>query len=362
MKLTRTQHANLYVNPESGIFYVRKMVRGKPRTLSTGFATEKQALRRSHEIISALENTKAGWGVKELPSVEEWWKAYREAKKKSPNTWRREQEIMDTHVFPFMGKLRLDEVTQNLVERYLTRRRRAKAAEGTVTREQSLLHAVFEAAVDDDLISKNPLRKIPRTPYASRQRVVNLDEQAKLLDTMSEMLGRWLIFMLGTGVRIEEVRGIRPSTDIEWDAKRFKVTGKGHNGEAKERWVPILHPEVERVMREQIAENEGSSKRHRSKRGDSLWRQSQGFFRKELTKVCKEAKVSYFSPHILRHTFATRYLQSGGDIFVLSQILGHYSVEVTQRVYAHLLTEDHAKLSAHVDLGLHRKARVLRFG
>jgi integrase len=48
------------------------------------------------------------------------------------------------------------------------------------------------------------------------------------------------------------------------------------------------------------------------------------------------------SPHDLRHTFASRYLANGGDIFKLSRILGHSSVAVTEKTYAHLKPDAHA--------------------
>jgi len=40
--------------------------------------------------------------------------------------------------------------------------------------------------------------------------------------------------------------------------------------------------------------------------------------------------------HDLRHTFASLFLVDGGDIFKLSRILGHHSVVITERTYAHL--------------------------
>jgi integrase len=46
------------------------------------------------------------------------------------------------------------------------------------------------------------------------------------------------------------------------------------------------------------------------------------------------------SPHDLRHTFGARFLQRGGDIFVLSKMLGHSSVQVTQRHYAFIAPDD----------------------
>ena len=57
-----------------------------------------------------------------------------------------------------------------------------------------------------------------------------------------------------------------------------------------------------------------------------------------------------FTPHALRHTFGTRWLQAGGDIYKLSKILGHSSVAVTEAHYAHLLKEDLVAASQQVKI------------
>lgn len=45
-------------------------------------------------------------------------------------------------------------------------------------------------------------------------------------------------------------------------------------------------------------------------------------------------------PHILRNNFAKRFLMNGGNIYTLSQILGHSSVQVTEQCYLDLKMED----------------------
>ena len=59
-------------------------------------------------------------------------------------------------------------------------------------------------------------------------------------------------------------------------------------------------------------------------------------------------------PHLtqpaLRHTFGTRWLQAGGDIYKLSRILGHSSVAVTEAHYANLLKEDLVAASQQVKI------------
>lgn len=52
-------------------------------------------------------------------------------------------------------------------------------------------------------------------------------------------------------------------------------------------------------------------------------------------RLRNRTKIDRLHPHILRHTFATKYLMNGGDIFSLQQILGHTSLEMVRR-YSHL--------------------------
>jgi ankyrin repeat protein len=61
-------------------------------------------------------------------------------------------------------------------------------------------------------------------------------------------------------------------------------------------------------------------------------------------------RIPTLTPHVLRHTFGTRWLQAGGDIYKLSKILGHSSVAVTEAHYAHLLKEDLVAASQQVKI------------
>lgn len=56
-----------------------------------------------------------------------------------------------------------------------------------------------------------------------------------------------------------------------------------------------------------------------------------------------------FTPHSLRHSFATDLLRSGVPIHIVSQMLGHRSVEVTSRVYAHVLRSDFGDVRSVLD-------------
>jgi integrase len=93
-----------------------------------------------------------------------------------------------------------------------------------------------------------------------------------------------------------------------------------------------------------------------------LWRQNPQRLREVLAEACAERKnkmgvmtrpaIPHISPHVLRHSFGWRWLKGGGDIYTLSKILGHSSVAVTEKHYAHLLKEDLRAKADAIDLGL----------
>ena len=55
-----------------------------------------------------------------------------------------------------------------------------------------------------------------------------------------------------------------------------------------------------------------------------------------LYKLCKEAKIRRFSMHALRHTYATRAIESGIMPKVLQMLLGHASIKMTMDRYVHV--------------------------
>lgn len=61
--------------------------------------------------------------------------------------------------------------------------------------------------------------------------------------------------------------------------------------------------------------------------------------RKAFEGACERAGLADFRFHDLRHTFASWFVQEGGDLYRLSRILGHTTLQMSSR-YAHLRTDD----------------------
>jgi integrase len=214
-------------------------------------------------------------------------------------------------------------------------------SESTIQRERRFLQAMFERAVENQIIERNPFKDkaIKRNGDKARHRLLTPDAEATLLAAMREprkdatgrmvrMDERWarlVQFLVRTGLRLEELRGIDPKRDIR-NGHVF-VIGKGN----KERAVPLTATAA-KLLEDQIAAD------------GKLWTQNQQRFREVLATAAERAKLTdpetgepmTLSPHDLRHSFGHWWLVKGGDIYTLSQILGHQSVAVTERNYAKL--------------------------
>jgi len=202
-----------------------------------------------------------------------------------------------------------------------------------VRRERGLLQSIFERAIDEGYDIRNPFRGIKRGKDKPRTRVLTLDEETSLLEALHPRFQRFVRFALGTGCRLDEIRGIDSASDIDWIRGTVHVIGKFR----KERDVP-MQPDARAALEEQLQED------------GKLWRQNPQRLREVLAEGSARAKIPSLTPHVLRHTFGTRWLQAGGDIYKLSKILGHSSVAVTEAHYAHLLKEDLVAASQQVKI------------
>jgi integrase len=328
----------------NGIWIYRKEVDGRDIRISTRLRDRRAAERRASELEAKLLAGRYDWAP-ESPLFTDWVKTFMKVYSAAKGAPERDRQML-VHALPVFGHKRLHEIRKSDCLAYLDKRRQDMSAnpgwkrqrlisEGTVQRERSLLQAVLQRAIDDGYDFRNPWKSIPRVAYAVRDRVLSLDEQHKLLRVLRPRYQRFVLGMVGMGLRLEEVRGIDPEADIDWEGRLVRVTGKFN----KTRHVPLLD-EVGPILRAQL-EADGT-----------LWRQNPQRLREVLANAARKAGIPHLSPHALRHTFGHRFLVQGGDIYVLSKILGHSSVGVTERHYAHLLKEDLVARTRSVRLGL----------
>lgn len=141
--------------------------------------------------------------------------------------------------------------------------------------------------------------------------------------------------MLHSGLRASEVVFL-DKRNYDSKNKLFTVFGKGQ----KERIVPIGKTTAN-YLEEYIAEENKNYKYVRQNYlfvNDNNERMTYNTLRLMINRIKKRSKVKRLHPHLLRHTFATRYLmKTKGDISSLKAILGHTSLKIVEN-YLHLAT------------------------
>lgn len=136
------------------------------------------------------------------------------------------------------------------------------------------------------------------------------------------------VLLLDTGMRSAE--GIETKiSDIDFSQNIIYLSAE-RTKTNKMRYVPFSQ-KTNKLLRELIAETVevGSEYLFPTIYGNRPF--DKRFYRLQLTEVSKKQEITHVHPHLLRHTYATQYLNNGGDAISLQRILGHANMNMTMR-------------------------------
>ena len=213
---------------------------------------------------------------------------------------------------------------------------------------------------DSEYIEQNICVKF-KLPKATRKVIdVLTEEEIRLLfdsirgDNVHSVRNRLIIaLMLDCGLRLHEVVTLTVSSVHLKDRYIIVQQGKGD----KQRVVPFgnfTHKLLElylKLTRDALPRESLIIKLSDSEASEGITDTTiKQLFRKLKTRT----GIQRLKPHLLRHTFATRYLENGGNIYSLQAILGHTSLEMVKR-YLHLantrIRKDFSRFSPLDNLG-----------
>lgn len=228
------------------------------------------------------------------------------------------------------------------------------------------LNHVFENAVLDDTIIKNPCKALKRlkretAPISENKHRALSEKECIEFMRASESRNSYYhnIFklMLLSGMRIGEV-GALFLKDIDNNFIHIRrtltrnITGAYEVGEdtktySGKRDIPLT-PELKKAIKDQRelnimifgVENIGKPL-FVSPEGDFLREYS---VNREIARVCKKAEIEKFTCHGFRVTFATRFIeQRPQDFKILSEIMGHKDISITLNLYTRVMAENKVK-------------------
>lgn len=257
---------------------------------------------------------------------------------------------LDHYILEEIGNVKLKNVRPLMCQNVLN------ALEGKST---SLIHKVrvqmnemFEKAVENDLINKNPAKSItePKGTKNTRRALTAREESAFLAAAKKHNHGLLFMFMWGCGCRPSEAENIC-GRDIQTIDDRLYLHIRGSKTDAADRYVPIPN-EVAEMLPDKLdpflpicRTKEGNKISARRQRG--AWQHMEYLMNIELG--CKTYRNKLMPPYpladdlcsyCLRHTFCTNLQRRGVDIRTAQKLMGHSDIRMTANIYSHTTVED----------------------
>lgn len=227
---------------------------------------------------------------------------------------------------------------------YMSYLRENTYAVDTILRRLSGLSSFFDFLCQEKLVKVNPVNAVQKPGRWDKiPKFLNFQEIDKLLEAPDQNTPYglrdkvMLETLYSTGVRVSELTNIKLS-DIDIRRGIVKVTGKGN----KQRFVPLYSSLIEllsrflEVRRFSFVKNRDNGYLFLNKNGGKISRVSCWNI---IKKYCALAGIKGdFSPHTLRHSFATHLLTNGADLRTIQLFLGHADISTTE-IYTHV-TDD----------------------
>ena len=226
----------------------------------------------------------------------------------------------------------------------------------------AVLNGCMRQAMRNGLIERNPvlLAELPRQTEKAIRQALTREQQALFMQYAKESyLYNLFAVMLRTGMRNGEIRGLK-YTDIDKRQNVIHVQrtlkyieGRGHfedtpKTRTSKRDIPLTRDILEfleaqkRFWGFQVTRFDGYL--FCNENGEPLSRER---VQAEIERIVKRIQADghdfeRITPHVFRHTFATRAIEAGMPPQVLKTILGHSSLAMTMDLYSHVLPDTKA--------------------
>ncbi len=265
-------------------------------------------------------------------------------------TYEKYGQIIRTRILPALGEYELQELSAETLQKFvvaLCGKMSANSVIGTITVLQRSLKTALAFCVTDRCYADGIRRPKPQEKkgecftLAEQRKIERYATQAK----KSKLFG--IVLCLYTGLRIGELLALEWE-DIDFEKGLLKVNKSCHYGRDRAgTYARIVEPpktaQSERVI--PLPKGLLSSLKAIKKQGGRYVVNNKGApvptrsYQNSFSILLKKLHIPHKGFHALRHTFATRALESGMDVKTLSEILGHKNPTVTLQRYCHSLIE-----------------------
>lgn len=209
----------------------------------------------------------------------------------------------------FLGKVDIGDVTAERADSYKLHLL-SKFSTNTARVRFGIAKALFQYATSIGIISSNPFSNIKLPPPHFAGRVLSDAELKKFLNAMPERFRRACTIAVYTGMRRKEILG------MDWgDIDENYITVPAHRAKSRKERRIVLHSAVKRVLG------------IRGRGQERLFTYGHNMLNKCVTATWRKLNIGRIRFHDLRHTWATRYMETpGADIYAMAQQAGWVNV------------------------------------
>lgn len=272
--------------------------------------------------------------------------AWRETPSWAESTRARNVSILEAHILPRWGNVKLSDVQHEDVQAWINGLGRDGMAGGTVRKTHGALNGVLKLAVKGKRLAVNPAAdvELPRQDMKRRRYLTGVQLEA-LTEAAADRAP--IVHVLAyCGLRFGELAALRAGM-VDQVRRRLRieqsvteVNGKLIWSEPKDHqrrtvpWPAFLDGEIRAALEEKGPDEllfpapAGGALRVRNMRRD--W----------FDAAVTAAKVGPLTPHELRHTAASLAVSAGASVLALQRMLGHDKPSTTLDVYSDLFDED----------------------
>jgi len=308
--------------------------------------------------------------------LDEWYNEHVVGSVK-PSTRVSYEMIIRQHLKPNFGHFKLKDLKssniQSVYKKMLTNGRtdgKGGLSEKTIRNIHLVFRKALQVAYANDMIAKNPVTDgritLPEQPKKKDIRVFTPEEQKAIeQECKNHRWGIIIVLDLYSGMRQGEILALKWN-DIDFKKNTIKINKqlsrlKNFDDSIPEKTVLAIQPytknnhdriiSVSPAIIEKLKEYQEAEQAIKKLWGKAyqdsnlVFCREDGYFVEPKTfqdffkRVLKNASISNGNVHACRHTFATRALEAGIPVKVVSQILGHSNIQITLDTYIHVLPE-----------------------
>jgi len=352
-------------NGEKETLWVDYTIKGKRYRKSLGLDNTKSNYKRARdEIIPYLQvKINSGLHKKNIPTVDEFMiKSFSlQSSNRNVTTMKDYKSKYNKHLKPTFGNLKIDSIKGTDITLWQNNLLKKGYAIKTIKSVRGILSTMFEDAIRDELLSKNPVRYT--TPLSTRkiknsseseidsfsiEEIKNLSKNAS-----NEQMKNFYMFLFLTGVRGGEAIG------MTWDNVNFdrgiininSQISRGLIGPPKwnsYREIPILNPLMPYLKSQYKLTGQYGNYIFLNEKKQHFWDISkirENYWKDDLGK----ANIPYRKIHQTRHTFCSTLISQGEDINQVSKIAGHSSTKMTLEIYSKAIPNNNKNFGKTLD-------------